>query len=307
MNIFLKFLKDWTLPLAMVTGVVFYRFFDATSFLIPYLIFGMLLLTFSKLTPRKVRLSRMHLWLVLIQLTGSAVVYLTLFHYNRLLAESSLICFLAPTATSAAVVTGMLGGSVSSLTSYTLISNLMVAVAAPLVFSIIGTHGDPTFLGAFLYIGKKVTPLLILPLILAWTIQQFLPEWNRKITKFHFLTFYIWAFALMIVTGKTVSFLFNQKNPDAFTEILMGAVSLIICLFQFLVGRAIGKHNKKTIAGGQALMQKNTILAIWMAQTFLHPVSSVGPAAYVLWQNSLNSWQLWRRRKRNHTRNNLQE
>jgi len=35
-------------------------------------------------------------------------------------------------------------------------------------------------------------------------------------------------------------------------------------------------------------------LAIWMAQTYLAPLSSIAPAAYVLWQNLINSWQLWR-------------
>ena len=49
---------------------------------------------------------------------------------------------------------------------------------------------------------------------------------------------------------------------------------------------------------GQALGQKNTVLAIWMAYTYLNPLSSVGPGSYVLWQNLINSWQLWKKRKR---------
>jgi BASS family bile acid:Na+ symporter len=32
-----------------------------------------------------------------------------------------------------------------------------------------------------------------------------------------------------------------------------------------------------------------------MAQTYLNPISSVAPAAYVLWQNCINSYQLWRK------------
>jgi BASS family bile acid:Na+ symporter len=51
------------------------------------------------------------------------------------------------------------------------------------------------------------------------------------------------------------------------------------------------------VAGGQGLGQKNTVLAIWMAQTFLNPISSIAPGAYVLWQNMFNSWQVWRARK----------
>ena len=297
MKSILKFIKDWTLPLAMITGAVFYKFFDLLSPSTPYLIFCMLLLTFSKLSPRKVRLSALHLWLVCIQIVGSVALYFALFKYNTILAESALICVLAPTATSAAVVTGMLGGSVASLTTYTLVSNLMVAIVAPILFSLIGTHSDLIFMNSFLQICLKIGPLLILPLLLSWGMQKFTPKTHKKLMNIHGLSFYIWALALMIVTGRTVSFLFKQENPDVGAELLIAFAGLVICCLQFLIGRKIGKKYKKTIAGGQGLMQKNTILAIWMAQVFLNPVSSIGPASYVLWQNTINSWQLWKRRK----------
>lgn len=293
-----RFIKNWTLPLAMITGSLFYKFFDKLSGIIPMLIFIMLLLTFSKLSPRKIRLSPLHAWLVLIQVIGSISVYFALVNFDKILAESALICILAPTATSAAVVTGMLGGSVASLTTYTLVCNVMVAIFGPLFFTLIGSYADMTFIESFLSICIKVLPLLILPLIIAWTLQKFSPKIHKKVTSLHGLAFYLWTLALTIVTGKTVSYLINQENPNIGRELLIAGTSLIICVTQFLVGRRIGKKYKTTIAGGQALGQKNTVLAIWMAQSFLSPVSSLGPAAYVLWQNSINSWQLWRRRKR---------
>lgn len=293
-----RFIKNWTLPIAMISGVVFYKFFDKLSSLIPLLIFCMLLLTFCKLSPRKVRLSPLHAWLAGIQIIGSLVLYLALVHFDKVLAESALICVLAPTATSAAVVTGMLGGSVATLTTYTLICNLVVAIVGPLIFTLTGTHADISFWASFLDIFMKVFPLLLLPLVFAWSMLKFTPKLHRKITSFHGLAFYFWAIALTIVTGRTVSFLVNQENPNVGRELLIAITSLIICVLQFLIGRKIGSKYKKTIAGGQALGQKNTVLAIWMAQSFLSPVSSLGPAAYVLWQNSFNSWQLWKRRKK---------
>ena len=294
----LKFIKNWTLPLAMITGAVFYEFFDMLSPLTPYLIFCMLLLTFSKLSPGKVRLSPLHYWLVGIQIVGSLALYFSLYKYNKTLAESALICVLGPTATSAAVVTGMLGGSVATLTTYTLISNLMVAVAAPVIFSFIGTQSDLIFLDSFLQICLKVGPLLILPLLLVWSMQKFTPKAHLVLTKYSKMSIYLWAFALMIVTGRTVSFLFKQENPDVGAQLLIALTSLLICCLQFLIGRKIGRKYFKTVAGGQGLGQKNTILAIWMAQVFLNPIASIGPASYVLWQNSINSWQLWHRRKK---------
>jgi len=282
----------------MITGVVFYKFFDKLSGLTPMLIFLMLLLTFSKLSLRKIRLSPLHAWLVGIQVFGSIAIYFALINFDKVLAESALICILAPTATSAAVVTGMLGGSVASLTTYTLICNLMVAIFGPLFFTLTGTHADMSFWESFLHICVKVLPLLLLPLVFAWILQKFTPKVHKKITSLHGLAFYLWAIALTIVTGRTVSFLVNQENPNVARELLIAVTSLVICVMQFIIGRRIGSKYKKTIAGGQALGQKNTVLAIWMAQSFLSPVSSLGPAAYVLWQNTINSWQLYRRRKR---------
>lgn len=286
------------MPLAMIMGAIFYKFFNLLSPMTPYLIFFMLLLTFSKLSPRKVRLSPLHAWLVGIQVFGSIAVYLLLVRFDKILAQSALICILAPTATSAAVVTGMLGGSVASLTTYTLVCNLMVAIAGPLIFTLIGAHADISFMTTFLHICIKVIPLLLLPLIVAWCLQKFTPKINKKITSIHNMAFYLWIVALTIVTARTVSFLLNQENPNIQRELLIALTSLLICVLQFLTGRKIGSKYKKTIAGGQGLGQKNTILAIWMAQSFLNPVSSLGPAAYVLWQNSINSWQLWKRRNR---------
>jgi len=298
MKTILKFIKNWTLPLSMITGVLFYQFFDTIAGLTPYLIFIMLLLTFCKLSPREVRFSPLHIWLISIQLIGSLVFYLVFFKFNTTLAESALICVLAPTATSAAVITGMLGGSIACLTTYTLIGNLTVALVAPIIFSLIGTHSDLAFLDSFTQIGLKVGPLLIFPLLLAWGMQKFTPKTHKKLLSLHQLSFYLWAIALMIVTGKTVSFLFKQENPDIYIEILIAFSSLAICILQFLFGRKIGSRFNNTIAGGQGLGQKNTILAIWMAQVFLSPIASLGPASYVLWQNIINSWQLWKRRKK---------
>lgn len=296
MKFLLKFLKNWSLPLSMLLGGIFFRFFDRLSVTIPYLIFVMLLLTFAKLTPRKVRFSPLHGWLILIQIAGSLTAYLLLRNADEILAESALICILAPTATSAAVVTGMLGGSIACLTTYTLIGNLVVAVAGPLIFSLIGPQSELQFTDAFLQILAKVAPMLISPLLVAWIAQRYSKPVHNTLLKLNKLPFYIWTFALMIVTGKTVCFLIDQENPNLTRELLIAGTALVICIAQFLGGKKIGGFYRKRISGGQALGQKNTVLAIWMAQTFLIPVASLGPAAYVLWQNIFNSWQLYRRR-----------
>lgn len=293
----LQLIKNWMLPIAMGLGALFYPFFGGLSFLTPYLIFSMLLVTFCKISFRNMKIHPLHVFLLLIQLVGCLIVYGIIRIFNPVVSEGALICLLAPTATSAAVITGMLGGDIAFLTTYTLFSSVGVAVAAPVIFSFLGVHHDMTFWASFFYICKQVIPLLILPLFVAWLLQRFVPIIHHKILAARSLGFYLWAVALAIVTGKTVVFLLGQQHPDYSNEILLALVSLVVCVGQFLTGRALGKRYKDTISAQQGLGQKNTILAIWMAQVYLTPVSSIAPAAYVLWQNIINSYQLWKKRK----------
>jgi BASS family bile acid:Na+ symporter len=282
----------------MLTGAVAYPLVSYISFITPYLIFLMLLLTFCKLSPREIHLHPAHLWLLMIQLGGCLLVYGLLQFYDPIVAQGAFMCVLVPTATAAAVITGLLGGNVAFLTSYLLVCNLAVALVAPLLLPLIGPHAEIPFIEVFLLICKQVGPILILPLLLAWLIRYIFPKVNAKITSLHNLSFYLWAVALTVVTGKMVKFFAEQENPDYKTEISLGIVSLVICLCQFILGRRIGRHYGDPVSCGQGLGQKNTILAMWMSQAYLNPITSVAPAMYILWQNIINSYQLWLRNKR---------
>jgi BASS family bile acid:Na+ symporter len=282
----------------MITGAVAYPWISYLSFLTPYLIFTMLLLTFCKLSPRAISIHPAHIWLLTIQLAGCLLVYALVRLYNPVVAQGALICILVPTATAAAVITGILGGNVAFLTTYLLLCNTGVAIVAPLLLPLVGSHAEIPFAESFFLICRQVGPVLLFPLMTAWFIRYALPRVNLKIIGLRNLSFYLWALALTIVTGKTVKFLVEQETHDYKTEIALAIVSLIICVAQFIAGRRIGRHYGDPISCGQGLGQKNTILAIWMSQAYLHPLSSIAPAAYILWQNIINSYQLWLKRKK---------
>ena len=78
---------------------------------------------------------------------------------------------------------------------------------------------------------------------------------------------------------------------------LLRIVPLFVCLIQFAIGKAVGRHYDASISAGQALGQKNTIVGIWLTLTFLNPLAAVAPGAYVVWQNLVNGWQLWYKEK----------
>ena len=96
---------------------------------------------------------------------------------------------------------------------------------------------------------------------------------------------------MTIIIGTTFNKLL-QSNENIWLEISLTLIALAVCLTQFGVGKLVGKHYGELIAGGQALGQKNTILGIWLAQSYLVPSTSIALIAYIIWQNIVNSLQI---------------
>ncbi|MDD2961262.1 MAG: transporter [Muribaculaceae bacterium] len=293
-----KILKTWMLPISMVGGVLFHNYIGYVKFLTPYLIFVMLLITYMRITPREFRVTRFHWVLLAVQIIGCWASYLLLLPISEMLAQGAFVCFFISTATSAPVITGMLGGSVPRLATYSLLSNITFALLSPFFLSLISDYRQIEFVDSFQKICSEVVPLLILPIIVAMMIRYSSPRFHKIIVDHQSVSFYLWAVALFIVVGNSVSFIIKQPTKEFSEMIWLALVSLVVCCTQFYVGRRIGFRLGDAVAGAQGLGQKNTILAIWVAMTYLNPIISVAPAAYVAWQNIINSSQLYFKAKK---------
>jgi len=314
-----RFIKDWTLPVAMVVGSVVYLLFagveqleGAASFfgpvfetILPLFMFLILFVTFCKVDFRKMRPVAWHLWVGVFQVLFIGLLMLgfvfnaklALDNYSiKILLEALLMCVISPCATAAAVVTQKLGGSLEQMTTYTFISNFITAAMVPVCFPLIEKSADITFISAFLKILHEVALVLLLPMLLAYIVKHHLHRLHRRIVAVRDLSYYLWACSLMIVTGTTVK---NIVNATASIELLsaIALLGLIICVVQFAVGRFIGHYFGHAQEAGQGLGQKNTAFAIWLSSAFLNPLSSVGPGCYILWQNIINSIEIWQQRR----------
>ena len=283
-----------SMPLGMVVGALFCRqiaWLDAAAqgMLTPVFIFTMLFITFCRVDARRIRFSWMHLWLLLFQAVASVGVYYTLAHFDIVVAQGAMICILAPVAMAAVVIGGMLGANLETMAAYSLLCNIAIALYAPLLLHAFG-NGECTMA----QILRKVSPLLIAPFVAGQFCRFCLRRVSDWVSAHGYLSFYIWLLSLIVIIGRTTCFLLDQRQASRSTEIILALVALVICLLQFGLGRYIGRHYGDTVAGGQSLGQKNTVLAVWLSQAFLDPISSVAPTAYIVWQNIVNSYQLWR-------------
>ena len=310
----LAFLRQWTLPFAMLMGVASYYLYTSLSFLDgthafvssavnilqPLLIFIMLLLTFLKIRPRQLHLEAWHFYGILLQaglfvLCALAIRLLPDSHWNVVI-EGGMLCLICPTATAAAVVTGKLGGNQASLTTYTILINLVVALVVPAVIPWLHPHGEMSFLGNAALILAKVFPLLFCPFLAAILIRSFLPRVAAAMTSVKDLAFYLWAVSLSLAIAVTVRSIVHSPCPWTF-QAGIAASSLLACFLQFAIGRWMGNHYGDRITVAQSLGQKNTVFAIWMGYTFLTPVTSIAGGFYSVWHNVYNSYQLAKKAK----------
>lgn len=283
------------MPLAMVVGVLLCRPLAlletaSANMLTPVLIAAMLFLTFCRIELRDMRLRWIHLWMLVVQFVGSVVVYYAVQPLlGDTVAQGAMICVMAPIAMAAPVIAGMLDANVAPMVTYSLVCNLVTALLAPTLLHAFG-NGSCTFAE----IISRVAPTLIAPFVVAQICRY---VWRRGADWFaahSSMSFYLWLFSLILVMGRTTCFILDT-DADIAIEIELALVALVLCLLQFRLGRHMGTISGDKVAGTQSVGQKNTILAIWMSLNFLDPVASIAPTAYIIWQNFVNSWQIYKR------------
>jgi BASS family bile acid:Na+ symporter len=320
MNSYIRFLKDWTLPVSMAIGVTVYLVFaympalntaatllePVMEAILPLFMFLILFVTFCKVDFKKLLPVRWHLWVCILQTVFVAIIVglilsLRLKGNSLILMEAILTCIIGPCAAAAAVVTQKLNGSLEEMTTYTFISNFITALFIPICFPVIDKAADISFMSAFMKILQEVVMVLLVPMLMAYIVKHRFRRFHQWVVSVKDLSFYLWGCSLMIVTGTTAKNIVHAQTTAGF--LLVIAISgLVLCILQFSVGRFIGRYFGRTVEAGQALGQKNTAFAIWIAHTYLNPLSTVGPGCYILWQNIINSLEIWRKQKEKRSR-----
>ncbi|MBR0273481.1 MAG: transporter [Bacteroidaceae bacterium] len=318
----LTFLKNWTLPAAIVIGSVAYLTFAYTPFLdaageallpcfevlLPITIFFTLFITFSKVDFHLMRLRPWHFYVLTTQLLLiGALVLATLFLLPaltgeglgkglKLLMEAILVCVIAPCAAASPIVTAKLGGNLTQMTTFVLLSAVVASLLIPAIFPLLEPHQGFTFRVTFLLILQRLASVLLLPLLLGAIVRHWVKPLYEWLMRTPDLSFYCWAVSLSIVVGLTLR---NILHSPA-SGFLLGEIaffSLLTAITQFAIGRFIGRDANEKICTGQGMFQKNTSLAIWIAYVYLSSVASIGAGCYVLWQNIINSYELWQHRR----------
>ena len=310
MNI-VRFLKDWTLPVAMLTGTSVCLLFTYVPSLRPIgavlaplavssqpvLLFLMLFVTFCKARFHRLRPKPWHLVVAAMQV-AMAVVFTLIIALSRpngdalIALEACLAIAVCPCAAAAVVVAQKLGGDVEETTAYTLLSNVIAAAVIPATFPFVECGTGVSFAAAATAIMTHSVAVLVVPMALAYVVKRWLRPLHRAVVGVKDLSYYIWAVLLALVVVVTVGGIIGS-NVSLALLLTIAVSALTLCLIQFAAGRHTGRRYSRTAECGQSLGQKNSSFAIWIAATFLSPLAALGPGCYMVWQNIVNSAEIW--------------
>lgn len=259
-------------------------------FLIPYAI--TVTLWFAFLDIRPVGFRREHLWVVAMNWAVGLGAWALLMPFDRQVAFAALLIGLTPTATASPVVMGMLGGSVEFVAASVLLTNVVAGLVFPLVL--------PALLGSNLTIAtgpflKQTACIILGPLVVAQALRAFSPALAQRCLRYRRVSFSVWLLVLFLVTSNAGFFLRTQWHQGGGIAQLaqIALVAMTLCGINFALGWKIGSRavSRET---SQSLGQKNTLLSIWIALTYVNPIVALGPTFYILCHNSYNAWQLAR-------------
>ena len=127
----IEYIKDWMLPIAIITGISAYLIFHFTPALAPIgpvcheivsesqrLLIGVLLFfQFVKASPHDMGLRRWHMYALLFQslmfIGIAAIACFVPDNGLKILLECAMLCLICPTASAAGVITDKLGGRIA--------------------------------------------------------------------------------------------------------------------------------------------------------------------------------------------------
>lgn len=255
----------------------------------------MLLLVFAflHLSIDKSLIKKEHFYILAANFIIPAVFYFALKGYNSNLALAALITGLSPTAVSAPAVIHQLKGKVEFTAFSVLLTNFSNALAMPFLLPlVIDSHVEMSIISVLL----PVIVVFSVPLIFVQIVKHYFKSIFNWLDSNRDIPYYILLANIYLATSKAAYFISEEYAGPKEIVYYIALLSLVICAVSFFTGSRIGgkEYRQETM---QSLGQKNNSLSVWIALTFINPLTALGPVFYILYHNMFISFQLYRRDK----------
>lgn len=285
-------MKTFILLITLAAGIFFPQGY-IFSFLIKYFLMGLLLFAFLDIQIDINIIRKTHFYILAANIIVPIVIYFLLNKINHQLALSGFVTAIAPTAIAAPVVVSILKRKIEFTTFSLLLTNVTIALLLPFLLPAITNSVNNLDVWSIFY---PVVIIFSVPLILSRMIKLFSPRVHSFLSKYKDNSFYLLMGAIYLGTSNASHYIQTQSDQSIQIVLLIGLISLCICIFNFSLGRYLG-GKEFSVEAGQSLGQKNNAFTVWIALTFISPLSVLGPVFYVLFQNIFISWELFHQTK----------
>lgn len=209
------------------------------------------------------------------------------------LAMAAFLAAITPTGTAAPVVMTFLEGKMEYVVLAFLLTTLGFTFVIPFLFPLFYGTATP---GLSLMILKKVSGVVLLPMILAIVCRWLYPrsqEWGYRAQSVSFL---LWQCLIILICAQMAHSVWeNSQVLYAIPQVFL--VSLLICVLNFAAGFFLGGSRFRHECS-QSLGQKNCSLTILVAILYANPAVALGPSLYILCHNSWNAMQIAHHQKK---------
>lgn len=260
------------------------------TFLVRYFVMVMLFFAFLEVKIERAMITIDHIKVAVLNVLMPLLVFYILQPFNLMIALAGYAICSAPTAAGAPVMAVFMKKKVSFVTASVIVTSPLMAMVIPftlpLVFPVEGQVSAWQIL-------VPVAQVVFIPLVLAQFIRNFLPKIKTRLRIFHQVPFYLFLANVYIASANATNYILHDELT-AWYEFVWIALSIgVICLLQFKIGEWVSKK-ENYVESGLALGRKNTMFALWVALTFINPVTGLGPIFYIVFHNAYNSWQIYK-------------
>ncbi|MBP3253938.1 MAG: hypothetical protein J6M30_05485 [Bacteroidales bacterium] len=296
----LKKHKSLLMPVSMLIGILGYKVLADLMVIVPFTVAVMFFLAYCSVDFRRLRFTKTNIAMLVLHVVFIFVFYGTaVLFFSDTVSKGVLMCAICPAAASSSAIIIMLGGNKEVGIAHIILDNVLISFLAPLVLSAVEPQENFSYIMSVIDILKKVFPLLILPIIVTALLKRLKPKWTVEIARYNWLSLLFWSVSLAVIFSRTTEMIVNATAEDMNDILIMSSISLVVCIVQFGLGKFAGKKLHSSVAVTQGLAQKNTSLGIWLAHAYLsNPLSIIFSAAYSLYQNLINSWQVYHHDKK---------
>lgn len=272
---------------AIFIGIVFPQG-HAYTHLIRYSLIIMLFLAFLGVDFNFKQITRLHLYIILANVTIPMVLYVVLYPFGVTYALIGFTLGIAPAAAASPVLAQFMKTDVAFVTTAVLLANPLAAICIPLALPFL------LQVDTAISISDVLTPVLIVvgaPLVLSLLITRISKRATAFFIRHKKVSFLLFLFNVWVGSGKATHFIWYEQGQELQQLVFIFICTGCICLLNFSIGERLMPSHMR-LAGGLSLGRKNTMFALWVALTFIGPLVALGPIFYILFQNGYNSYQL---------------